>query len=299
MTDRPTLTLATRRSPLARTQTDLVAASLRAAGVTVNLLELVTTGDRWSAAGGTDATRGLFVKELEEALLDGRADLAVHSAKDLPGDLPDGLAVIAVPERVDPSDVLVGAPDGLAGLPSGARVGTGSPRRVAQLRIARPDLEFVEVRGNVGTRLEKRDRGEYDALVLAAAGLARLGLAPAHLTTIPVTQCVPAPGQGALAIEGRDGDPRVTAAAALLHDDATGQCVAIERTILAGLGGGCREPIGALARHVAGAITVDVFAATEDGGRHTRRTAQLAAGTPATDPTITALVNDVRRELGT
>lgn len=231
----------------------------------------MTTGDRWSAAGGIAATRGLFVKEIEEALLDGRADLAVHSAKDLPGELPPGLAILAVPEREDPRDVLVGPPDGLEGLLPGARVGTGSPRRAAQIRLARRDITCVEIRGNVGTRLDKLARGEgVDALMLAAAGLSRLGLEPAGVTPLDVTVCVPAPGQGALAIEGRAGRVDLADVVAFLDDPATAGCVRAERALLAALGGGCLEPVGALGTLEDGVLRLTGFAASEDGGAHAR-----------------------------
>ena len=242
---------------------------------------MVTTGDRWSAAGTADATRGLFVKELEEALLDGRADLAVHSAKDLPGELPSGLGILAVPEREDPRDVLIGSVDGVQGLAPGARVGTGSPRRAAQLRLARPDITCVEIRGNVGTRLDKLARGEgVDALMLAAAGLARLGLRPAGVSPLDVTTCVPAPGQGALAIEGRTDRPDLARVAALLDDVVTAACVRAERVLLAGLGGGCNEPIGALGTVHDGALRLRGFAASADGRRHAQREVTGAADDP-------------------
>jgi hydroxymethylbilane synthase len=248
-----------------------VAGRLRAAGHRVELLHVVTTGDRWSAAGGADASKGLFVKELEEALLDGRADLAVHSAKDLPGELPPGLAILAVPEREDPRDVLIGPDDGLPGLAPGARVGTGSPRRAAQIRLARPDITCVEIRGNVGTRLDKLARGEgVDALMLASAGLARLGLAPHGLTPLDVSVCVPAPGQGALAIEGRADRPDLAEGVALLDDPATAVCLRAERALLAALGGGCREPIGALGIVDRGVLHLTAFAASEGGDVHAR-----------------------------
>lgn len=292
----PTLTIATRRSPLALAQTNRVADALRATGVEVRLLELVTTGDRWSAAGNADATRGLFVKELEEALLDGRADLAVHSAKDLPGELPPGLAVLAVPAREDARDVLVGPEGGLAALPPGARVGTGSPRRVVQLGLARPDLRFGEVRGNVGTRLEKLGRGEFDALVLAAAGLNRLGLTPAGRTPLDPTVCVPAPGQGALALEGRADDESVRAAVAVLDDPVTHACLLVERAVLAGLGGGCREPIGALAHRDGDGIALTAFAADATGRTHARQTTRIPMGPPGEQ--VAALVATLTSTVG-
>ncbi len=241
------------------------------------MLHVVTTGDRWSA-GGADATKGLFVKELEEALLDGRADVAVHSAKDLPGELPPGLGILAVPEREDPRDVLIGPADGVGGLAQGARVGTGSPRRVAQVRSLRPDLRFAEIRGNVGTRLDKLARGEVDALVLAAAGLARLGLAPPGLTALPVDVCIPAPGQGALALEGRRDRPELADALAPFHDAHAGCCLDAERALLAGLGGGCREPVGALGAVTEGRLRLRAFAEDPDTGHQVR---DEASGDPA------------------
>ncbi len=244
------ITVATRRSALALAQSRAVAAALEAVGHEAPLLEITTTGDRWSLAGddaqpGMDV-KGMFVKELEEALLDGRADIAVHSAKDLPGEMPPGLAVIATPPREDPGDVLVGSPDGLAGLAMGARVGTTSPRRRAQVLAARPDLDVVEIRGNVDTRLAKLDAGEVDALVLACAGLNRLGIARPDAVRLPFGVCLPAAGQGIVAIEGRDADAEVRAACAPLDDPASRACLAAERAFLARLGGGCSVPAGAL-----------------------------------------------------
>lgn len=240
--------LATRRSPLALAQSEAVATLLRAAGRIVELLPIVTTGDRWSAQaapGAPTPDKGVFVKELELALLDGRADLAVHSAKDLPGDLPEGLAVLAAAAREDPSDVIVGVPE-VDALAPGARVGTGSPRRAAQLRTLRPDVEVVEIRGNVGTRIERLGSGEYDAIVLARAGLARLGLEPRPSARLDADQMVPAPGQGILAIEGRTDRPEALAAAAAIDDAGARLCLAVERAALRALGGGCQEPVGVL-----------------------------------------------------
>jgi hydroxymethylbilane synthase len=207
------------------------------------------------------------VKELEEALLDGRAHLAVHSAKDLPGELPPGLAVLAVPPREDPRDVLVGAPGGVDALPGGARVGTGSPRRAAQLRAARADLEVVPIRGNVGTRLDKLARGDVDALVLAAAGLRRLGLWPEGTVALDVELSTPAPGQGLLAIEGRDDDPETAAAVAALDDALAHACLRAERALLAALGGGCMHPVGALCERDGPGLRLTAFAGSEDGAR--------------------------------
>lgn len=259
--------LATRRSPLALAQTEQVARALRGRGYAVDLLTLVTTGDTWSAAGTAPAPdKGLFVKELEEALLDGRADLAVHSAKDMPAELPPGLGILAVPPREDPRDVLVGPPGGLDGLWPGARVATGSPRRRAQVLAARPEVTVVDIRGNVGTRLEKLRRGDADALVLAAAGLARLGLAPVGAAILPVDVCTPAPGQGCLAVEGRVDRPELAEVVAALDDPASHTCLRAERALLAALGGGCMAPIGALATaEDGGALRLVTFAGTADG----------------------------------
>ena len=198
--------------------------------------------------------RGLFVKELEEALLDGRADLAVHSAKDLPGDLPEGLAIVAVPPREDPRDVLVGPPGGPR------RAAAGRARRDRQPAAGGPDprgagptWSIVPIRGNVGTRLDKLARGEADALVLAAAGLRRLGLWPDGHDAAPGGRLAPRrPGQGLLAVEARAGDAGAAAAAAALDDPAAHACLRAERAFLAGLGGGCMRPVGALCEPAGG-----------------------------------------------
>jgi hydroxymethylbilane synthase len=272
------LVLATRRSALALAQAEAVAAALRASGHEVELLPLVTTGDRRSRAPGSasaaDVT-GLFVKELEEALLAGDADLAVHSAKDLPTDLPPGLAVLAVPERADPRDVLV-APGGLEDLPPGSRIGTGSPRRREQLREVRPDLIAVDVRGNVDTRLAKLRRGEVDGLVLAAAGLARLGIDAGPTEPLDPAAFVPAPGQGCLALEGCLGRDDLAEAAAAVDDPAAHAALRAERAFLAGLGGGCLTPVGALGEARGGELRLLGYLAPP-GGRARRGSVAGAA----------------------
>jgi hydroxymethylbilane synthase len=222
----------------------------------------------------------MFVKELEEALLDGRAHLAVHSAKDLPGELPPGLAIAAAPAREDPRDVLVGSPDGLAGLPPGARVATGSPRREAQLRAARPDLAIVPIRGNVGTRLGKLARGEADALVLAAAGLRRLGLRPDAATPLPVDVSTPAPGQGLLAVEALAGGEAAAAAAEALDEPVAHACLRAERSFLAALGGGCMRPVGALCEEAGGGLAITAFAGGVGGEPVRRARLEGPAGEP-------------------
>jgi hydroxymethylbilane synthase len=257
----------------------------------VELLEIVTTGDRWSATPGqAPPDRGMFVKELEQALLDGRADLAVHSAKDLPVELPDGLAVMAVPAREDARDVVVGVTESLGQLPRGARVGTSSPRRRAQLLGLRPDLEIIEIRGNVETRLARRDRGDVDALVLAAAGLIRLEIRRPDVLVLAPPVCVPAPGQGILAIEGRSEDAVVAGALAPLDDPDAHLALVAERTVLAGMGGGCLSPVGAYCVPSELGLWITAFAAADadgTGGRQATVTRQdrdaVAVGTSAVD----------------
>jgi hydroxymethylbilane synthase len=244
-----TLRLGTRRSALALAQSGLVAAALRAAGHQVELVEIVTDGDRSTAAvtqlGGT----GVFVTELRRQLLNGEVDLAVHSLKDLPTAAPHGIALAAVPTREDPRDALVSADDQmLAELGPGTRVGTGSPRRAAQLRALGLGLDVVPIRGNVDTRLAKVASGEFDAVVLASAGLRRLGRIAEASEIIDPGQMLPAPGQGALAVECREEETDLVALlAGALDDSASRAAVAAERTLLARLEAGCTAPVGALA----------------------------------------------------
>ncbi len=212
----------------------------------MTLLELVTAGDTWSAAGTGEAPgKGLFVSELEVAVLDGRADFAVHSAKDLPGELAEGLSIMAVPKRADARDVLVGPSGGLDALPPGARVATGSPRREAELRTLRDDLEIVPIRGNVDTRLQHLQDGVADAVILAAAGIDRLGLTPAGLTHLDPATFVPAPGQGCLALEGRTDRRDLAKVLRAIGDRDAERCLRAERALQATLGGGCSAPVGA------------------------------------------------------
>jgi hydroxymethylbilane synthase len=203
------------------------------------LVEITTTGDKMRAAG--DKSR--FVKEIEEALLAGDVDLAVHSAKDVPGELPDGLEIAAVPPRADPRDVLVGA-ESLEALPAGARVGTASIRRRSQLLALRDDLEIVELRGNVDTRLRKLEEEDYDAIVLAAAGLERLGYASSGVRPLEV---IPAPGQGCLALQIRADDDATRAAVQRINDPLAFACLRAERDCVIALDATCDTPIGVLA----------------------------------------------------
>ena len=243
------LTIASRGSQLALWQARWVEARLTELGHQCHIEIIKTTGDKISDTplaqlGAATGGKGLFTKEIEEALLDGRADLAVHSLKDLPTELPKGLALAAVPERDDPRDALIGRT--LAELESGETVGTSSLRRAAQLRRLRPDLRLESIRGNVDTRLRKLDEGKYAAIVLAAAGLRRLGWADRIAEILPPETMCPAVGQGALAIETRADGPARAACAALDHAD-THAAVAAERAFLRALGGGCQVPIGAYA----------------------------------------------------
>jgi hydroxymethylbilane synthase len=244
------LTIASRGSQLALWQARWVEARLTELGHECRVEIIKTTGDKITDAplsqiGAATGGKGLFTKEIEEALLDGRADLAVHSLKDLPTELPPGLGLAAVPEREDARDAVVGRK--LKELKAGARVGTSSLRRAAQLRWMRPDLQIESIRGNVDTRLRKLDEGQYDSIVLACAGLRRLGWAQRIAEVLPPETMCPAVGQGALAIETRvDGDA-LDACRALDHA-ATHAAVAAERAFLLALGGGCQVPIGAHAR---------------------------------------------------
>ena len=252
-----TLRFGTRASVLATTQTRLVADRLaELADVKVDLVEISTEGDRSQAAGtslvGAPST-GVFVSALREALLAGEVDVAVHSLKDLPTYPEQGVALAAVPQREDPRDVLV-ARDGLTlgELPHGSVVGTGSPRRAAQLEALGLGVDVRPVRGNVDTRVGKVTSGEYDAVVIARAGLARLGRLEEATEVLDPLQMLPAPGQGALAIECRADDAATLATLALLDDPASRAAVAAERATLATLEGGCAAPIGALADLVEG-----------------------------------------------
>ncbi len=269
MASRPPWRVATRGSDLARRQAELVAARL---GGPAELVIVSTTGDRRAdvpihTLGGT----GVFVKEVEDAVLRGDADLAVHSAKDLPSSTAPGLVLAAVPERADPRDALVGA--NLADLPSGARVATGSVRRRAQLANLRPDLTFAELRGNIGTRLDKA--AGFDAVVIAAAALERLGLAARIAEYLEPWILLPQVAQGALAVECRVDDADTRVALALIDDPLAHAAIDAERAFLDRLGGGCNLPCGALAAArpadpAAGAasgvtVELEVLLATLDG----------------------------------
>ncbi|MBA3422774.1 MAG: hydroxymethylbilane synthase [Thermoleophilaceae bacterium] len=284
------LRLATRGSALALAQARLVAGMLEGVepGVRVELVPVRTSGDEGSARAGTQAPSGpvpgdksRFVKEIEDALLAGAADVAVHSAKDVPGDLPAGLEIVGVPARADPRDALCGA-GSIAALPAGARVGTSSLRRRAQLLAAREDLEVDELRGNVDTRLRRLGQGDYDAVVLAAAGLERLGV----LAGEPVDPAVmiPAAGQGCLALEARAGDQRVAELAAAVTDADALMALTAERAVTATLEASCDTPIGVhaeLTGEDGSELTVASFVGRPDGSAWLRDSVAGEARAPA------------------
>jgi hydroxymethylbilane synthase len=274
------LVLATRRSALALAQSRAFAKTLMAAvpGLSIEELHVVTSGDRTQDKPLQDiGGKGLFIKELEEALLDGRADFAVHSIKDVPAVIADSLFLAAIPRREDPRDALVtrtGAP--LSGLTAGARIGTGSLRRALALKSARPDVVVEPVRGNVDTRLRKVDEGHYDAVVLALAGLKRLGLEGRATEILDPEVSLPAIGQGALGIECRREDARTAEALASIVDPETSLCVTAERAVMAAVDGNCRTPVAAFAERQGDRLRLRALLAEPDGS-DLRTTERLAA----------------------
>ena len=290
------LILATRKSLLALAQARAWYATLIAAhpGLEIEELHVVTTGDRITdrplqEVGG----KGLFLKEIEEALVAGRAQLAVHSIKDVPAELAPGLVLAAIPPREDPRDALVtrsGVP--LAGLPAGARVGTSSLRRAALLRLLRPDLVYVPLRGNVDTRLRKVAEGEVDAAVLALAGLRRLGLADRATEVLSVEQSLPAVGQGALGIEARADDPATIELLRATHHLDTAIAVGCERGVMLAADGSCQVPIAAYARRDGERLVLRAMLADPDGSRP-RFLDQTAAW-----PTDERAAHDLGHEVG-
>jgi hydroxymethylbilane synthase len=261
--------IATRQSKLALWQARFVATRLAEVhpGVKIELVGITTRGDRWLSSPLAEiGGKGLFIKELEQALGDGRADLAVHSMKDLPAHLPDEFCLAVVGFREDVRDAFISRSGLLTQLPAGARVGSSSLRRRAQLLARRSDLEVVPVRGNVDTRLAKLDRGEFDALVLALAGLTRLGLAERVTEAFDVDTMVPAAGQGALGIECLRANVRVLQLLEPLVDPHTARLVGAERAVAAALGADCTAPVGAYAKALAGnALELTALVATPDG----------------------------------
>ena len=267
--------IGTRGSALALWQANTVAARLGARGASVEILTISTRGDRRQTESlaeiSAEVGKGVFTKEIQDALLRRDIDLAVHSSKDMAAVPPEGLSIAAVLAREDPRDALV-LPNAAAQAPfapdllgRAARIGTGSPRRVAQLRRVFRGAHFAGIRGNVDTRLRKLDAGEADALVLACAGLRRLGLADRITSPIPTEVCVPAPGQGIVAIETRAEDRDTIEFAAGLNDERARICLAAEQAVVAALGGGCQLPLGVMAEWTSGALQVRAIAASVSG----------------------------------
>jgi hydroxymethylbilane synthase len=259
------LTIGSRGSQLALWQAQFVAAHLERRGVTTRIEIIKTTGDHLQTASLVQAGgKGLFTKEIEEALLTGTIDVAVHSLKDLPTEGREDLVIAAIPDREDPRDAIVGS--ALENVPHGALVGTSSGRRAAQLRLLRPDLQVQPIRGNIDTRVRKLKEGQYEAIVLAAAGLRRLGLTHEISELLSPQQMCPAPGQGALAIQTRVDDP-AREICTQFNDEPTSQAVTCERTVLAALGGGCQLPVGTFAEPMGETLKVIAVVLSPDGSR--------------------------------
>ena len=310
------LILGTRGSALALWQANWIKELVEAAsGLPVEIHTIKTTGDKitdvpLAKVGG----KGLFTKEIEVELLDGRIDLAVHSMKDVPTELPEGLVLAGMPLRADSHDVLVAhAGENLLTLPRGGRVGTSSLRRISQVRALRPDVEIVDVRGNLDTRMRKAEEGEVDLVILAAAGIKRLGWGERITATIPTKQMVSAVGQGAVGVEIRADDEFMVELCAQISDADTLACVRAERVVMNLLEGGCQVPIGAYARFVeseggARRMVLDALVGSVDGGRIVRTQVEGAAdqgeelGRQATDELKAAgalpILNEIRKANG-
>jgi len=274
------LRVGTRGSELALVQTRGIVASLQrtSPGMDIEIEVIHTKGDRVTDVPLSQVgDRGLFIKELENALMDGRIDFAVHSMKDLPSQLPTGLVVASVTERLDARDVLISREaHTLQELPRNATLATGSLRRRSQALASRPDLRVLELRGNITTRLRKFEESDWDSMILAGAGLARLGLAEHVATPIPTDEMLPAVGQGALGLEARQDDVEVLACLQSLGNEQTWAAVEAERALLRRLEGGCQVPIGAHGRVVGDELELEAYVGTVDGRRHLRRKASGA-----------------------
>lgn len=275
--------IGTRSSPLAQWQANWVADQLRALGATVELVAITTQGDvQQRGPVGAIGLQGVFTKEIQSAVLAGEVDVAVHSLKDLPTETVAGLVIAAVPPRESSADALVTRrAKSLADLPTGARVGTGSLRRQAQLKHLRPDLEIAGIRGNVDTRLRKLRDGQYDAIVLASAGLRRLGLQQQIVELLEPPRMLPAPGQGALALECRADAGDVRELLSRLDDPNSRQAIDAERSMLALLHAGCSAPVGAWARLTGEQLALDGLVADLEGANVLTATASGAAATAA------------------
>ncbi len=263
--------IVSRKSQLALRQSEWIQAKLTAHNplVHVSIIGLQTVGDTYLDAplarlGG----KGLFISALEDYLLAEQADIAVHSLKDMPYELPTALTIGAIPERMDPRDAWISwrFPN-IASLPSQARIGTSSLRRQAQLLAIRPDLQMIPLRGNIETRVRKLEEGQFEGIILAACGLMRLGLTPPICTPFSVADMLPAVGQGALAVEHRVGDPIIATHMAALHHEPSAQCVTAERAMLRVLKGGCATPIAGLATHEKGQLRLRAMVGSPDGSQ--------------------------------
>ena len=261
------LRIGSRGSQLALWQANHISALLRGQGHEVEIEIIKTTGDKITdVALAQVGTKGMFTKEIEDALAEGRVDVAVHSLKDLPTELPSGFELVAITQRVNPRDVLLSVNyHSVRSLPKGARVGTSSLRRQAQLKVARPDLVIHPLRGNVDTRIRKLEEGEYDAIILAAAGLTRLGKTELMKEVLSEDFMCPAAGQGALGIEIRAGDVTTANYVAFLNDAEARAATTCERALLNKLGGGCQVPIGAFAEVKDGVLSLTAIVAQPDG----------------------------------
>lgn len=280
---RDKLVIGTRGSKLALWQSNYIKGLVEEiTGLPVELKIIKTTGDKildvpLAKVGG----KGLFTKEIEVELIDETVDLAVHSMKDVPTELPEGLVICAMPERVDPRDCLVsGAGYTLETLPQGGTVGTSSLRRVAQVRALRPDVEIVDVRGNLDTRMSKAENGELDVVILATAGITRMGWAERISSRIPTDQMVSAVGQGAIGIEIRENDEFMQGVCAKIGHPETMECVTAERVVMRKLEGGCQVPIGAYARLEGSKLVMDGLVGSVDGKRIVRARLEGDAGDP-------------------
>jgi hydroxymethylbilane synthase len=285
-----TLRIATRRSALALAQAEQVAAMLSANAFRSEIVPMSTSGDEGAnATGSTSGMKRLWIDRIVEALRAGEVDVAVHSAKDLPADDDEGVVIAAVPKRADPLDVLIGRQEKLQ---PGMVVGTSSLRRRAQLLAGFPGMGVTEIRGNVDTRLRKLAEGEVDGLVLAAAGLERLGIEPAHARRLRVDEMIPAPGQGCLAIQAREDDRSTRAVLSVLDDNASRRALEAERGLTKLLGGGCDVPMGAFAAVKDDRLRLVAVVATADGAKLVRSAAE------GTDPAgvVSMLAQRLRAE---
>ena len=277
------IVVGTRGSRLALIQTDEVLSALGQLGnpPSTSVVTIRTTGDRQPEAPLERLGKGIFIKDLELALLDGSIDMAVHSLKDLPVDLPDGLSVVVVCSRQDPRDVLVSKGDlSLAEMAPGSVIGTSSPRRAVQLRAMRSDIRVEPVRGNVETRVAKALGDDYDGVVVAAAGLARLGMESSAAQYFDPFEMVPEPGQGALAVEFRSGDEGLFELLRSIQDPAASVTATAERAFVEGMGGGCRVPISAFGSLDNNALEMVAMAATQDGDRMVKERMRLSPDDP-------------------